>query len=132
LLGEADAGELAGWAEGDGLDDEDCPRHFEIGQVLRRVITELALGRGHAFSQDDGATDVLAETIVRHGEGHGLGDRWVLEKDLVDFARTDLFTATVDDLFQAARQPEIAVAVLDALVAGAEPAFGEGAGVRGR
>ena len=40
-----------------------------------------------AVAQDDGGGDLLAKSVVRHGEGDGLGDGWMLEQGLVDLAR---------------------------------------------
>ena len=63
------------------------------------------------------------------GEGDNLGDGWVVEQDLVDLARRDLLAAAVDDLFEATCEAEVALVVLRALVAGANPAVGEGVAV---
>src|SRR3546814_19170082 len=46
----------------------------------------------------------------------------MVHQHLVDLARAHLLAAAVDDLLEAAGDGEIAVGVLDALVAGAEPA----------
>ena len=53
----------------------------------------------------------------------------MVHQRLVDLARRNLFAAAIDDLLEAAGEPEIAVLVEDALVAGAEPAVAESFGV---
>ena len=68
---------------------------------------------------------VLTQLRVRHGETHGLAHGGMREQDLVDLARRDLLAAAVDQLLQAARQPQIAVVVEATLIAGAKPAVGE-------
>ena len=59
---------------------------------------------------------------MRHGEGDRLGDGRVRQQDLVDLARRDLLAAAVDDLLETAGQVHVALVILVALVAGAEPA----------
>src|SRR5205807_7144409 len=52
------------------------------------------------------------------------------QQDLVDLPRRDLLAAPVDHLLEPPDQSQVAVGVEYALVAGAEPAVGEGRGVR--
>jgi hypothetical protein len=64
------------------------------------------------------------------GEGDDLGDRRMVHQDLVDLERADLLAAAVDDSFRRPVMEQIAVGVDQrALVAGAEPAVGEGLGL---
>src|SRR5881397_1778055 len=50
-----------------------------------------------------------------------LGDRWMIQQDLVDFSWPDLFSAANDQLLKSAGQREITIVVEEPLVAGAEP-----------
>ena len=62
-------------------------------------------------------------------EGQALRDRRVIQQHAVDLQRADLLAAAVDQFLQPAGQAQVAVVVDRALVAGAEPAVGEGLGV---
>ena len=66
---------------------------------------------------------------MRHGEGDDLRHRRMIHQHLVDLERRDLLAAAIDDLLQPAGDAQIAVLVEHALVAGVEPAMGEGRGV---
>ena len=62
-------------------------------------------------------------------ERESLGHGRVREQHLVDLARGDLLASTVDDLFQAACDPEVAVLVHHSLVSGTEPTLRVSRGV---
>ena len=102
-------------------------RHLEVGEPLAAEVADLALGDHMPFAQHDGRGDILAELRMRHGEGDDLGDGRMVHQHVVHLERRDLFAAAVDDLLQPAGDAQIAVLVEHALVAGVEPAMGEGA-----
>ena len=54
-------------------------------------------------AQDDRSRDILAQVGIGQRKGHGLGHRRVVEQNLIDLARRDLFSAAVDDLLEPAR-----------------------------
>ena len=82
-----------------------------------------------AFAQHDGRGHLFAELVVRHGKGERLPHGRVVHQHVVHLARRDLLAAAIDDLLQPPGDGEIAVLVEHALVAGAEPAIGEGFGI---
>ena len=90
---------------------------------------DVALARDAALAQHDRGGDLLAELVVRHGEGDDLGDRRMIHQHVVDLERRDLLAAAVDDLLEPAGDAQIAILVEHALVAGVEPAMREGRGV---
>ena len=78
-----------------------------------------------SFSTIDGG-NILAELVVGNGKGQGLLDGSMIKQRLIDFGGRNFLAAAVDDLLQAAGDLEIAVLIHVALVAGVEPAMGEG------
>ena len=105
-------------------------RHLEVGQPLGGEVAQLALGRRHALAQHDGGGDLLAQLRVRHGERHAPAATagWSISTSSTSSGR-DLLAAAVDDLLEPPGERQVAVRVEHALVAGAEPAVGEGLGV---
>src|SRR5216683_1234710 len=120
LFGDEPALDLAGRRARDRLDEVQPLGHLEVGQQLL-----LSRGRG----QDDSRRDLLAPRWMRDSKGDGLLHRRVALEHLVDLARRDLFTAAVDELFDAADETQVAGAVKRALVAGAKPPVHERVGV---
>ena len=68
----------------------------------RQEGAQLVLGRARALAQHHGRGDILAELLVRHGEGDDLQHRGMIHQHLVDLARRDFLAAAVDDLLQPA------------------------------
>jgi ABC-2 type transport system ATP-binding protein len=66
--------------------------------------------------------NLLAELVMRHGEGDGLRHRNMLHQHLVHLHRRHLLAAAIDDLLETPRDLEEAVLVHEALVARVEPA----------
>src|SRR5262249_24758068 len=73
--------------------------------------------------------DLFSVLGMRNAEAHRFGHSGVGKQDLVDLTRRNLFTAAVDQFFQATNQGEIAIDIEDALVAGTKPAVGKGGGI---
>ena len=69
---------------------------------------------------------------MRHGERHRLRDRIVLEQGFVHFSRRDLLAAAIDEFLEPTGNREVAVRVVEALVARAEPSVRERFRVRFR
>ena len=130
LLREADALQLAGGALRDLGEEHDLARHLEVGEAAGGEVAQLALGSPPALAQHDRGGDLLAELVVRHGEGDAPGR----PPDGPSAPRRpragEIFSPP--RLMISLSRPvmrEIAVGVEHALVAGAEPAVGEGLGV---
>src|SRR5882672_3235896 len=75
----------------------------------------------------DRGADIFAEPRMRQGEGRRLTDRGMAEQRLLDVVRRDLLAAAIDDLLGAADDPQEAVIVDGAKVAGGQPAVLEAA-----
>ena len=127
--GEPDALHLPRRPLGDLRDDDDPARHLEVREVLRGEGLELMVGRAPAFVQHHGRRHLLPEGGVGHGEGHGLMDAGVVHQHLVHLRRRDLLASAVDELLQAARDPQVSLPVQDPLITGTEPAVVERVGV---
>ena len=67
---------------------------------------------------------------MRHRERHALLDGGVIHQHDVDLDRRDLLAPAVDQLLEPAGQPQISVALEEALIAGSEPIVDERALVR--
>ena len=85
-------------------------------------IARLAL----RLAQHHRRGDFFAPGGMRHAEGDRFGHGGMREQHFVDFARRNFFAAAIDQFLDAAGQREIAVGIEKALIAGAEPAVGEG------
>ena len=74
-------------------------------------------------AHDDG-DDALAPLLVGHPDHRGLGDRRVLEQDVLDLGGGDVLAAADDRVVGAALDEQVALVVEPAAVAGGEPAVG--------
>src|SRR6185369_567433 len=126
LLGKTDPLQLAGGALRDLGEEHHLPGHLEVGEPTCAEVAELALGGRRSLSQHDGRRDLLSELVVWHGEGESLGHRGVRREHVVHLQRGELLAAAVDLLLDPTGEPEVALLVEDALVAGPEPAVPEG------
>ena len=103
-------------------------RHLEVGQrpaANSRISCSAALPSRSTTA----AADLLAELVVRHGEGATCATAgWSISTSSTSSGR-DLLAAAVDDLLQRPVMAEVALVVEHALVAGAEPAVRERLGV---
>src|SRR5262249_60423731 len=87
--------------------------------------------RGAGAQPQDGTRD-LSRRRVGHPDDRHLNDPGMVGEQVLDLARTDVLALADDDVLLAAGDPEIAIAVERAQVAGAEPAVaGEGLLVEG-
>src|SRR5215467_10477111 len=68
---------------------------------------------------------LFAVNSIGLSETHGLSNGRMRKQSFVDLAWRDLFTATIDQLFQPADQYQIAVVVEVTLIASAKPAVRE-------
>ena len=93
---------------------------LEIRHATGDEVTEFALVRGHAVSQDYNRADLFAQLVMRNAERHDLLHRRVVHENLVDLTRRYLFAAAIDDLLQPAGDRDIAFGVLDTLIAPCE------------
>src|SRR5688572_17018980 len=117
---------FASRTEGDLLYDGDLPWHLEGGESFSGEVSQHRhVERGDTGRGDDGGANIFPQRVVSQREHDRLGDRWVRKQHFFDFPRTDLFAAPVNELFQAAGQPDVAVRVDTALVASAKPVAGE-------
>src|SRR5882672_9675124 len=78
--------------------------------------------------KDDRGADIFAEPRMRHGEGRCLAHRGMAEQRLLDVVGRDLLAAAIDDLLGTADDPQEAVSVDAAQVAGRQPAVLEATG----
>src|SRR5512142_2811112 len=130
LGGEAEPLDLPGRTLRDLGDDQDAARDLELGEAAGGELPELALGRLLPVAEDHRGRDLLAQLVVGHGEGHRLLHGGVIEQHLVHLDGRDLLAAAVDELLEPSGESQVPLGVDHALVAGAEPAVGEGPGVR--
>ena len=91
------------------------PRSLDLGRVQRRA------GAGR-----DERDHLLAADRVRPADDRRRGDARVLEQHLLDVAGEDVHPAADDEVLLPVDQPEVAVGVEAADVAGVQPALGEG------
>src|SRR4029077_9902461 len=120
--------DLPGRALRDALDEVEPGGGLEVGQVLAAVAQERGLAGPPA--KDHRCLDDLPPRVVGDPEAHRLRHRGMLEQGLVDLVRGDLLTRAFDHLLEPPDQREVARRVEESLVAGPEPAVGEGARVR--
>src|SRR4029453_14231727 len=129
LLGQANSLELTGRPLRDLGQEHHLPRDLEAGQPRRAEAVQLSLGRRRPLPEHHRRRPLLAELVVWHGEGEHLGHRGVRREHFVHLQRGELLAAAVDLLLDPTGEPEVALLVEDALVAGPEPAVPEGSRV---
>ena len=124
-LPQQEALNFAGLRLGQCVDDRDLARRLVppaggpdqlddlVGQLRRP---------GRAGPQHDERLDRLAAQRVGHADGRRLRHRAVPEDGAFDLERPDAIAGAFDDVVGAALEPEIAVGVATAEIAGAGPA----------
>lgn len=96
--------------------------NLELGQLLLHPALQLLALELLSRLENDGNANILAVHVVGDSEADGLGDGRVAGQDVVELNWANLFAALVDELLDAARDDNVAVLVLLALVARAEEA----------
>jgi hypothetical protein len=97
-----------------------------VGQVPLQPLTEVALGDSRARVQDHGGGHVFPKRRMRDREHRRLGDHCVPKQDLFYLQRRHFLSTSVDHLFEAPADAQIAFGVQEALIAGAKPPLVEG------
>ena len=128
--GHADALDFSRRRPRQRIDEHDAIGHLEGDEPRGNELAKLAFAADGPGPQHDRRRDGFAEPRIGHRKSADLGDRLVCGERLIDFRRTDLLAAAIDDLFQPACDEQIAVIVEPALVAGPEPAVDERLRVR--
>ena len=72
--------------------------------------------------QNDRGRHFLAPHRMRHAESHRFGDGRMIQQTFINLAGPDLFSAAIDQFFDAPGKREVAVGIEEALIAGAKPA----------
>src|SRR5690242_18027575 len=83
LLGQSYALELPGGALRDLLQEHHLPGDLEVRELRSAEVVQLSLGRRHPLLEYHRRSHLLAELVVRHGEGERLGHRGVRQEHLV-------------------------------------------------
>ena len=107
------------------VDDNDPARNLECRQALQGQFADLCRGCREIRAQHHGGGKILAQGGMGYGKGHRLGYGRVLQQDLVNLPRRDLFTAAIDDFLDPARKEKVPFLVKIPFIAGAEPALDE-------
>ena len=76
--------------------------------------------------QDHHGRYFFAQALVRRTKDNHLGNRHMVEQNLINFPGADLLAASVDDFLQASSDAEVALTVQHALIACAKPAVDKG------
>src|SRR6476620_4398041 len=84
-------------------------------------LLKFPLSRSGLFTQHHGDGDILPKGFVGHCESDRFRNPPMMQDDVFDFARSDLFAAPVDHFFQPPCDEEISIGVEITLVAGSKP-----------
>src|SRR5579862_9581485 len=126
---------LSYWTSGDKALAQVTLQHLAVGVARQRVVEPVeflrdlvvgehvgAVAREFAFlhlvAKHDKGVDSLAEHRTGLGDDRRLDDRGMIEEDVLDLGCEDLVAATVDDVLDAVDDPEVALLVHDAEIAG--------------
>src|SRR5262245_26719858 len=77
----------------------------------------------HCIFQNDGSGDTLTVDPIRDTETARFRDGRMTQQSLINFARRDLLSTAIDQLFDPANQSQVTILIQDSLIAGAKPAI---------
>ena len=132
LSGEADALQLPGRTFRKFVQEDDATRHLVLSDPIRGVIPDLDFRRRVSRPKHDRGRHVLAQALIRDRERDRIRDGGMSAEDLVDFARRDFLAPAIDDLLDAPRDEQVAVAIEPSFVARPEPSVDERIAIRFR
>jgi hypothetical protein len=118
--------QLTRWTLRKSVDKEDARRHFEVRELRPDKLAQFPLRTRNPWAQDDCRRHVVAQRFVRQPKRDRLRHRRVIQQDVVDFTRADLFAAAIDRLLQSIRDEQVTVLVEVSRIAGSQPAIGKG------
>src|SRR5712691_8824583 len=120
-LFEEPAHDFAGARFGQGIRKANIVRLGDgpdlFGDMLAQFFTQGGLGAEATFEGDEGNQRLTFE-IIRSADHRGLGNFWMADERALDLRGADAMAGNIEDIIDAANDPEIAVFVLPAAITG--------------